>query len=192
MDSNPVVGAIRSRRNVRGFQLDKPVDREIVKEVLESATWAPSHHQTEPWRFLVIAGEERKNLGEVMAAALDASSPDARVPPERLDRERAKPLTAPVIIALVCCPKQGEKIVPQEEVVAAGAALQTMLLAAHSLGLGTRLVTGLHAYSARVRDFLEMKDSELLICLVYLGYPDGEPREGKRSGLDYRVKWRGM
>lgn len=55
-----------------------------------------------------------------------------------------------------------------------------MFLAADSLGLGTRLVTGLHArYSGRVHHFLEMKDSELLVCLVYLGYPDGEPEKGR-------------
>ncbi len=192
MGSNPVIDAIKSRRSVRGFRLDKPVSKELVREVLEAATWAPSHHQTEPWRFLVIAGDERKKLGEVMATAHGASSADARVSQELLDRERAKPLAASVTIALVCCPKLGERIVPQEEIVAAGAALQNMLLAAHSIGLGARLVTGLHAYSGSVRQFLGMKDSEVLVCLVYLGYPDGEPQGGKRPGLDYKVGWRGM
>ncbi len=191
-DSNPVIGAIKSRRNVRDFRPDKPVSKELVNELLDSATWAPSHHHSEPWRFVVIAGDERKKLGEVMAEALEESSVDAPVLKERLDRERAKPLTAPIIIAFVCCPKQGERMVPQEEIVAAGAALQNMLLAAHSIGLGTKLVTGLHAYSGRVRQLLEMKDSELLVCLVYLGYPDGQPLNGKRSGLDGKVSWRGM
>ena len=192
MDSNAVIDAIKARRNVRGFRLDKPVSKDLVREVLDSAIWAPNHHLTEPWRFLVIAGDERKKLGEVMAEAREANSADAPEPQERLDRERAKPLTAPVIIALVSCPKQVKQIVPQEEIVAAGAALQNMLLAAHSLGLGTKLVTGLHAYSGRVRQFLEMKDSESLVCLVYLGYPDGEPQQGKRTGFDDKVSWRGM
>jgi nitroreductase len=192
VNSNPVVDAIKARRNVRGFRLDKPVSRELVKEVLDSAMWAPSHHLTEPWRFLVIAGDERKKLGEVMAIARESNSGGVPAPQERLDRERAKPLAASVIIAIVSCPKQGKDIVPQEEVIAAGAALQNMLLAAHSLGLGTKLVTGLHAYSGHVRQFLELKDSELLVCLVYLGYPDGETQLGKRSNLDDKVSWRGM
>lgn len=192
MDSNPVIDAIKARRNVRGFRLDKPVSRELVKEVLVAATWAPSHRQTEPWRFLVIAGDERKKLGEVMAEARRAHSAGVPEPQERLDRERAKPLSAPAIIALVSCPKQGGEIVPQEELVAAGAALQNMLLAAHSLGLGTKLVTGSHAYSGSVRQFLEIDGSESLVCLVYLGYPDGQPPLGKRTELDGKVTWRGM
>ncbi len=192
MNSNPVIDAIKSRRNLRAFRVDKPVSRDLVKGVLDAAVWAPSHHQTEPWRFIVIAGDEREKLGEVMAEARKANSAGGPVPQELLDRERAKPLAAPVIIALVCCPKQGEKIVLQEEIVAAGAALQNMLLAAHSIGLGTRLVTGMHAYSGGVRRFLGMEDSELLVCLVYLGYPGGEPQQGKRTGLDGRVTWRGM
>ncbi len=192
MYSNPVIDAIKARRNLRGFRVDRPVSKELVKEILAAATWAPRHHRTEPWRFLVIAGDERKKLGEVMGEALAANSGDTSVPQERLDREMAKPLTAPVIIALVSCPKRGEGVVPQEEIVVCGAALQNMLLAAHSFGLGTRLATGLHAYSGNVSRFLGIDGSESLACLVYLGYPDGQPQLGRRTDLDGKVSWRGM
>ena len=83
--------------------------------------WAPNHHLTEPWRFIVIARSERLRLGDSMAEALRSTmkSDDPRVE-EVLKREREKTLRAPVIIAVISSQTGGEKIVPQEEMVAAG------------------------------------------------------------------------
>jgi nitroreductase len=194
MDSNPVIDAIKTRRNVRRFR-DQPISREVVSQVLDSAIWAPNHYLTEPWRFVIIAGDERKRLGQVMAQALQKISAAAPPPPEKLDRERTRPLEPPVIVALISSPKDrvGAKlVVPQEEIVTAGAALQNMVLAAHSMGLGTKLETGMPAYSADVREFLHLKDTESLVCFVYLGVPEGEPIQGRRAGLEGKVSWRGM
>src|SRR5580700_5843939 len=105
MDSNPVIEAIKARRNVRRFRGDQPISREVVSQVLDSAIWAPNHYLTEPWKFVIIAGDERKRLGQVMAEALEKNSADAPPPQERLDRERARPLESPVIVALISSPK---------------------------------------------------------------------------------------
>ena len=76
---------------------------------------------------------------------------------EVLKLEREKTLRAPVIIAVISSQNGGEKIVPQEEIVAAGAALQNMLLAAHSLGLGAMVRSGPHSYLQPVRDYLGLQ-----------------------------------
>lgn len=164
--------------------------RELVEAVLEAATWAPNHHMTEPWRFVVIAGDERKRLGDAMADAV--LSMPASPPPsaEVVDRERMRPLAAPVVIAMICSPNHEKGAVFQEELVAGGGALQNLLLAAHSLGLGTKLKTGAYSYSQAVRIFLKMEDSESLISFVYLGFPEGEPKGGSRTGLQDKVDWR--
>ena len=88
-------------------------------------------------------------------------------------RSGSKPLSSPVVIALIGSPRKGENVVPQEEIVAAGAALQNMLLAAHSLGLATSVRTGAHSYSEEVRGFFEMGEGESLIGMVYVGYACG-------------------
>ena len=189
-NSNEVIRAIRTRRNAGKLSAERPVSREMIGAVLEAAIWAPNHHLTEPWRFVVITGDARKGLGDAVANAILSMAADPTPSPELVEREKTRPLTAPVIIAVICNPSKDERTVPQEELVAAGGALQNMLLAAHSFGLGTRIKTGAYSYSQVIRSFLEMKDSESLVAFVYLGFPEGEARPGRRTGLEGKVDWR--
>lgn len=54
---------IRSRRSVftKQFNAGKPVDDEIIKQILVNATWAPNHGHAEPWQFTVFCGEGLKS-----------------------------------------------------------------------------------------------------------------------------------
>ena len=185
---NAVIDAIRMRRTVKRMDAARVPPREELEATMEAATWAPNHHMTEPWRFVVLERDARRRLGVVLAGALAGASA-VPVPTERLEKERDKPLSAPVVIALIGSPGNGENVVPQEELVAAGAALQNMLLAAHSLGLATSVRTGSHAYSAEVRDFFGMAESETLIGMVYLGYASGAVPPGRRTSFHERVTW---
>src|SRR5262245_19210488 len=78
--------AIRTRRSTGQVRQDVP-PRETIEAILEAASWAPNHHLSEPWRFVVIAGAAREALGEAMArgktAGLDADAAAA-------EYERAK------------------------------------------------------------------------------------------------------
>jgi nitroreductase len=167
---------------------DPPISKELVETIIEAAIWAPNHHLTEPWRFVVMTGDGRRKLGEAMSTALSLSA--GGMTQERLDAERNKPLGASVIIALINSPKIGPNFVPQEEIVAAGAALQNMLLAAHSLGLGSMVRTGLHAYSEVVRKFFQLNEQESVVGLVYLGHIAEPPPPGRRGGIAGKVEWR--
>jgi nitroreductase len=190
---NPVIDAIKNRRSVKNVNKEQIPDQQLIKDVLEAATWAPNHYMTEPWRFVVIAKDERMRLGESMAEALRTKmkTDDARAE-EVLKLEREKTLRSPVIVALISSQMVGEKIVPQEEMVAVGAALQNMLLAAHSLGLGAMVKTGSHSYLQPVRAYFGLQENESLVGLVYLGYPIESPGVSKRSPLEGKVEWRGF
>ena len=185
---NPVIDAIRARRTVKKMDAGRPVDREDVGTVIEAATWAPNHHLTEPWRFVVIQGEARARLGDALAAALSSFS-GGQAAAERLEAERGKPLSAPTVVALISRPGRAENVVAQEEMVAAGAALQNMLLAAQSLGLASFVRTGAHAYSQEVRNFLRMEGHETLVGMVYLGYASGPLPPGRRTPALEKVTW---
>jgi nitroreductase len=190
--NNAVIEAIRTRRSVRRFRPDQCPSKEVINALLEAAVWAPNHHMTEPWRFVVIANDERMRLAEVMTGAYVAAAGATAPSPEGVEKEKNRPLTAPVIVAVISSPKQADNIVPQEEMVSAGAAMQNLLLAAHSMGLGANVRTGAHAYSGAVRRYLEMSQGESLVGFVYLGYPQEPPPPGKREGLLGKVVWRGM
>ena len=58
--------AIRTRRSVKVFKDTEPLGRETVESLIEAATWAPNHYFTEPWKFIVVEGEARKQLSEIM------------------------------------------------------------------------------------------------------------------------------
>ena len=182
--------AIRTRRNAAKLNAERAVSRELIETVLEAAIWAPNHHLTEPWRFVVIIGDERKRLCDAIADAISSMPVDPPLSAEKAHRERMRPLTAPVVIAAICCPNEEKQAMAQEELVAGGGALQNMLLAAYSIGLGTKLKTGAYSYSKAIRTFLNMKDSESLISFVYLGFPEGDAEQGRRRGLQGKVDWR--
>jgi nitroreductase len=185
---NAVIDAIRARRTVKRMDPGRVPPREQVEAVLEAATWAPNHHLTEPWRFVVLEGDARRRLGGVLASALKGSSME-EVTEERLEKERAKPLGAPVIVALIGVPSEGSYVIPQEELVAAGAALQNMLLAAHSLGMATNVRTGATAYGAEVGRFFGLKGRETLIGMVYLGFASGPAPESRRTPHPEKAVW---
>ncbi len=165
--------------------LDPPISRGEIEVVVEAAMWAPNHHMTEPWRFVVITGDARRQLGDAMSAALSATETS----PDRLEGERSKPLGASWIIALISAPRLAPNVVPQEELVAAGAALQNMLLAAQSLGLASMVRTGRHLYSEEIRKFFALAKDEMMIGLVYLGRPAENQPPGRRSGTAGKVVW---
>lgn len=61
-----VMDLIKSRRSI-GVTDNKEVPDDVIRTLLEAATWAPNHKKTEPWKFRVFKGEGRAKLGEEMA-----------------------------------------------------------------------------------------------------------------------------
>ena len=126
--------------------------RDVIEKLLSAGAQAPNHHKVRPWRFVVLTGDGRKKLGDVMAASFLDRNP--ATPPEGLDKTRALPLRAPVVIAIGADKPVDAKIVEMENIAAASAAAQNILLAAHALGLGAIWRTGEWARDAKVKEFL--------------------------------------
>lgn len=148
--------------------------RRLVEQVIAAGAWAPNHHKTEPWRFVVLAGQARHQLGAVMAGDLRATleDPDSQLCLTLLEKERYKPLRAPVLIAVAALPPTHPKAVEVEEIQATAAAVQNMLLAAEAVGLGAMWRTGRAAFSPAVKRFLGLPEAAHIVAFVYLGYPD--------------------
>lgn len=189
LTSNPVIETIKARRSTRQFKEELP-ERSVIEQIIEASTYAPNHHLTEPWRFVVVSGEARIRLGEAMAASLREKESMSAPSASGVELEKKKPLRAPVIICLVCSPQlSNEKVLVQEETVACGAALQNMLLAIQSLGLASWVRTGASAYSEAVRQYLNLEPNEFLIGMVYIGIQAEPPPSSKRSAASSKVIW---
>ena len=160
----------------------------VVTRLLEAGVRAPTHFLTQPWRFIVLTGDARVELGEALAAGARRLGTD----PEAAAQ---KPLRAPVIIAVVERPKtEHKKVVLEEEHYATGAAIQNILIAAHAEGLAAMIRTGETSRLPEVRAHLEVKDDEIIAALIYVGHPlEGEPERPltRRAPVDEVTEWWG-
>lgn len=186
-----VLHTIRTRRSIGKVSRECP-SRALIEQVLEAATFAPNHRVTEPWRFFVLTGEARVDLGEAMVRAREAAmrrSPDTKL--VNLEALRAKPLRAPVVIAVGVEPASGPKIVEVEEYWAVAAAVQNMLLAAHALGLAAMWRTGDACFAPEIKEFFGLSETGALLGFVYLGYPDVTMPERQRTPAAQFTSWLG-
>jgi len=183
--------AVKGRRSI-GRVKDEPVARELIEQVLEAAVWAPNHHRTEPWRFVVMTGEGRRTLGRAYAAIAEPSlggmSEQDRA--DRLSREEAKALRSPVVIAAISSPAADHpRAVLWEERAAAHAAVQNLLLAAHDAGLGAVWRTGDGLAHPEMVKAFELAPSEEIVGFIYIGYPDMTPAAITRVPAVEKTRW---
>lgn len=167
--------------------LPDPLPRELVERVLDAAVQAPNHFKVRPWRFVVLCGQARERLGDVLADSMRARLPG--LPEEALGKERAKPLRAPVLIAVGVDRPEDSRVIEIENVCAAAAAVENLLLAARALGLGAIWRTGEAAYDPRVKEFLGLDPAQHLIGFVYLGLPAVELPLPARPSHHDRTTW---
>lgn len=184
--------AIATRRSVSKVKPDRP-PRELVERLLEAAAQAPNHRRSEPWRFHVLAGKAREELGKAMAEALRQrmADPDSAEGRSLLAKEMEKPLRAPVIIVVGSKRSENRKVVPIEDVEATAAAVENLLLAAHDLGLAAIWRTGDPAYDPLVKEFFGLGPEDHLVGFVYVGYPDIPPAPSPRTPAPAKSEWRG-
>jgi nitroreductase len=178
--------AIHTRQSIGKVKPD-PVPREWIERMLSAAVQAPNHYKVRPWRFVVLAGAARERLGDVMADALRKRKPDADE--EALAKERRKPLRSPALIAIGVDKPSLDKVVDIENVCAAAAAVQNLLLAAHALGLGAMWRTGNAAYAPEVKAFLGFAPDQHVIGFVYIGYAQSESPPPSRPSYEDRTVW---
>lgn len=159
------------------------VDESALSKILDAGLRAADHGRLRPWKFLVIRGAARAKLGEVMAEALRRR--DAAAAETLVKAEQDKPMRAPLIVVVAASVRTGHKIPVIEQVEAAAAAAQNMLVAAHSIGLGGFWRTGAPAYDAHVKSALGLKGEDEIVGLLYFGRitAPGLPKAPDRTGV---------
>jgi F420 biosynthesis protein FbiB-like protein len=186
---------IHSRRSVRRF-LPKPVPGKLLERVLEAATWAPSSHNRQPWRFVVLESHEaRTRLADQMGADFRRDLLADRMAVDEVEslvsRSRQRILEAPVAIVLCMDPsvgdvypdperQQAEYLMGVQSVAMAG---QNLLLAAHAEGLGGVWICAPLFVPHTVRRALNLPEVWQPQGLLLLGYPAKIPDPRLRRPL---------
>lgn len=183
--------AIHGRRSI-GKAAPDPLPRELIEDLLSAAVAAPNHKLTAPWRFVVLAGSARGEVGRAHAAAVVRSRPDH--PEAGLVKEAARLERAPVVVACICRPSDN-RVMAREDRDAVAAGVQNLLLMAHAHGLAAIWRTGVMADEPEVCAALNMGPEDQLVGLVYLGRPVPDappPNRPARPDLEGLVDWRGL
>ena len=160
-----LMDAIRTRRSIRKYD-DKPISDDMVREILDAAMMAPSAGNAQPWRFLVV------NDRTILGGMVDMSPYIKMVGQAQLG-------------ILVCADLSLEKY-PGYWVQDCSAAMQNMLLAIHSLGLGA-VWTGVYPDEERVADFkklFNMPEQVMPLGFVPMGWPAQELKSPSRFRED--------
>jgi len=181
-----VFEAIHTRYS-QGKVKPDPLPRELIEKLLDAAVQAPNHYKVRPWRFIVLTGEGRNKLGDVMCASQQERHPE--FPQEAFDKTRSLPLRAPVVIAVGVDPPSEVRVLEIENICAAAAAIQNLLLAAHAMGLGAKWRTGEWARDAKVKEFLGFGSDQYIIGFVYIGHPEFVAQPAPRSSFEDRTVW---
>ncbi len=200
MDTVAALRLIRSRRSVRRYE-DRPVPAEILRELLEAARWAPSAHNRQPWRFVVLVDAQRRRMlaeamGERLRHDLLADGLPAGEVERQVTRSVARISQAPAaIVAFLSMadmdqyPDERRQLLERTMAVQSVAlAVQNMLLLAHAHGLGACWMCAPLFCPDVVRDALDVPADWEAQVLVTVGYP-AETRAKERSPLDDLVRW---
>lgn len=184
--------AIRSRYSTKIFKDTAPLSKQTIEELLEGATWAPNHYHTEPWKFFVITGDGREKLSGAMKKWMTGrvDDPDSDEGTRRIEKIGRKPFTAPTIIVVAMSPDlDNKKAIYIEDVCATSAAIQNILLEAHSKGIGAIWKSGSVYNGEPVKNLFKLRDDEEVIGTIFLGEPDmkKEIKRERKSAEDKTV-----
>jgi len=196
---NETLKTIKERRSIRAFAKEEISDQQI-RILLQAANEAPSAHNQQSWRFIVLTGHKKHELAELVA---EGASRFSR-PAQTLLRMSARSIaSAPVVIAVA---NTGDLIdhgtelfkVEKEmahdffrtmEIQSSAAAVQNLLLAATSLGLATVWLGIMFLMKDEVLAFLGAPDGEFM-AVVPVGYACRESGSGpQKEPFDMKVKY---
>ena len=195
MSAEAVERAIRQRRSIRGL-VGPPLDADELESLVSLALTAPAPHHTQPWRFVEVSDGRRAVLAEAMGAVWRVDLERDGVPRSTQDRiierSRAQVVGAPTLL-LGCLVAEGLRVYEDESRRCAewslathsfGAAMQNILLAASSRGLGAYWISAPVYAQEAARQALDLDAAWQAQALIALGHPSADYRPFARPEPD--------
>lgn len=198
-----LLDGIGSLRSVRRFSPERIEPRKI-KKILRAATMAASSSNSQPWHFVVVTKEEvKRELGEIFlktwlshvrSLVINARSNRVRLIYKESTRMVRQTRAVPLII-IACLDMEKATRVPEAMYASIYPAVQNLMLAAWSLGIGSCLTTnGTNKFRGEVKtmELLGLPANVKVAATIYLGYPKGELSPPHRQLVEkviHREKW---
>jgi len=185
-DRSSILSLLETRRSGKPREFAGPgPTAEELERILTVAARTPDHGTLTPWRFVIVANDQRDALAAVLLAALCEENPEAT------DAHRHKEVDfahySGQLIVLVSAPVEDHKIPVWEQQLSCGAAGMNLVLAAHALGYVAGWVTGWRTYSEQVRRAF-CGPGERIGGFIFIGHPSRELEERERPALNAVVR----
>jgi nitroreductase len=173
---------MRTRRSPRIPDLEAPGPSATeLDTILSIAARVPDHGKLVPWRFLVIEGERKKRIAAELLPLLRKAHPDATE--DQVAKEPGRFAHSPLVVAVISRAGPHPKIPEWEQILSAGAACMSLVLAAHAMSYGANWVTGWAAYERPCLDLLGVGEGERIAGFIHIGTPKAAQEERPRPPL---------
>ena len=193
---------VRGRRSIRKFRQD-PVPKEVVRNIIEAASWAPSASNRQDWEFRVVTSSPLKEKMKTIVRSYWESALN-QTRSEAIREELQKYISmfdwfshAPALIIISA--KRPESFLyhilgdTADDVagteISAAMASQNLMLAAHASGIGSCCFTGPLIAQEKLKELLEMGKGRKIVCLIALGYPAEHPEAPPRKSVEKILKY---
>ena len=177
---------LKSRRSVLSKNLSSPgPNKEQLNTILEIATRVPDHRKLEPWRFIIIEGENRIKLGKRFC---EIKLEQCDLTPDQIAAEQNRYNHAPTVIVVVFSPVE-HKTPVFEQLLSCGAVCQHINLACTALGFSSQWVTNWCSFDKTAQKELGLKPHESIAGFFHIGTAECIPNDRQRPDLDSKVEY---
>lgn len=187
---NVLQDIITSRRSTKPAVLNgRKIDDQQIQQLLSLANWAPTHANTEPWRFIVYSGDAVRQFCHQHAQLYRQNTPPEKFNEAKYEKQLHNGDKASHLIAVYMQRGSNPNITELEEICATAAAVQNILLGAEALGLAVLWSTGGSTLAPAMSTYLSLGEEDRMIGLLYIGYTDEPVKPGRRLPVESKTKW---
>ncbi len=168
---------LRGRRTINLY-LQTPVPAKLVRDAIELATWAPNHHVTEPWHFIVLGDKSIAACVDLVREICTAKKG------AKAGEFKAKNWSEKPGWLVVTCRNSDDDLMQREDLAACAAAVQNFMLYLWKAGVGSKWTTGDITRDVRFNEITGIDaEKESVVGLIWYGYPKLTPSQ-QRADLD--------
>jgi nitroreductase len=191
MNSFPILQQlITTRRSTKPATFNgATIPDQQIHQLLELANWAPTHGSTEPWRFIVYSGDAVRQFCHQHAELYKQNTPPEKFTAAKYEKQQHNGDKASHLIAIYMQRGSNPNITVLEEICAAAAAVQNILLGAEAMGIAVLWSTGGTVLQPAMKKYLALGEEDIMIGLLYMGYTDEPIKPGRRAPVEAKTKW---
>lgn len=184
---NDALNNILDRNSHRSLIEPAPSQSEMDL-IFKAALRAPDHAWLRPSSFIEIQGKGLKKLSAAFVNYAKENIDNLEI--DELRKYEQAPFRAPMIVVLVCTPKEHPMVPEVEQIMSTATAGQNILLALNSMGYGGIWRTGAFSLNEKIGKYLELDEGQQVIGYLYIGTPEGKAKKiPELDTKDFVTKW---